>query len=534
MPYPYKNFRDWFAAEEEYGEVVRIKTPIKCGDYDNLVELGQGIPGKRPETEMRALARYLHTLPGKPMGLIENPVNNRPDIPVVINPWATRERVLRGMGLKTNEDLINKFNLMRKNNIKPVVVSRQEAPCKENIIPGDKLDLRKDISRCWVEFNQCLWTLCNGTVIVRDEKTGNHSLGKCRLGQCEWRGPDQNEPALAERTKRYMIATMNRGGPRLSNSGKFYMAHRAQGIPAKMAFTFGLPTDVHEVAALKALQWPEGGDEYHMLSAFRGEPIEVVEAETIPGLMLPAHAEWVVEGEFNYEEEETPYCGEDFFAGFMIGNITWPVFKVNCITHRSNPWWAATTFSSNGLHGHEGTHSGLAVMHQEADATAHLRSLGFKVRDVACLVGPMVTVIQLDVDGMQKPYPFYGKKVGMALATYGAHVTSAYIIVVGPDINPRDPMDVWWAIGMYTLPVTDQIAITDTLGGGGGGVFGSYSGTASIPKSERGLYSFSGQQIIIDATTPIPERYDAWQPRTEPPDWEKAAIERMKKKLGDS
>ncbi len=177
MPYPYKSFRDWFAAEEEYGEVVRIKTPIKCGDYDNLVELGQGIPGKRPETEMRALARYLHSLPGKPMGLIENPVNNRPDIPVVVNPWATRERVLRGMGLKTNEDLINKFNHMQKNNIKPVVVSREEAPCKENIIPEDKLDLRKDISRCWVEFNQCPWTLCNRTVIVCDEKSGNHSLG---------------------------------------------------------------------------------------------------------------------------------------------------------------------------------------------------------------------------------------------------------------------------------------------------------------------------------------------------------------------
>jgi 3-polyprenyl-4-hydroxybenzoate decarboxylase len=141
----------------------------------------------------------------------------------------------------------------------------------------------------------------------------------------------------------------------------------------------------------------------------------------------------------------------------------------------------------------------------------------------------MVTVIQLDVDGMQKPYPYYGKKVGMALATYGAHVTSPYIIVVGPDIDPRDSMDVWWAIAMYTLPVTDQIAMTDTLGGGGG--FGSRTETANIPMSERRLYEHAGEQVIIDATTPIPERYDAWQPRTEPPDWERAAIEGMKKKF---
>ena len=530
MPYPYKSFRDWFAAEEEYGEVVRIKTPIKCGDYDNLVELGQGIPGKRPESEMRALARYLHGLPGKPTGFIENPVNNRPDIPVVINPWATRERVLRGMGLKTNDDLVDKFNYMQKNKIKPIVVSREQAACKENVIPEEKLDLRKDIPRCWVEFNQCLWTLCNGTVIVRDEKTGNHSLGKCRLGQNEWGGADQNEHLPEERLKRYMIATMNRGGPRLSNSGKFYMAHRAQGKPAPMAYVFGLPPDLHEVAALKALQWPESGDEYDMVGVFRGEPIEVVESETIPGLMLPAHAEWVVEGEFNFEEESTPYCGEDFFAGFMVGNISWPVFKVKCITHCNNPWWSATTFSSNGLNGHEGTHSALAVTHVEADATLHLRRLGFKVRDVACLVGPMITVIQLDVAGLEKPYPYYGKKVGLELATYGAHVNSSYIIVVGPDINPRDPMDVWWALAMYTMPVTDQVAMTDTFGVSGG--FGSRTTDVDIVKTERRLYEYTGEQVIIDATIPIPERYDMWQPRSEPPDWERAAIERMKKKLG--
>lgn len=78
MPYPYKTLREWLVEEEELGNVVRVKTPIKCGDYSNIVDIGNGIPGKQPETEMRALVRYLHTLPGKPIGIIENPINNRP------------------------------------------------------------------------------------------------------------------------------------------------------------------------------------------------------------------------------------------------------------------------------------------------------------------------------------------------------------------------------------------------------------------------------------------------------------------------
>ena len=103
MPYPYKSLSEWLAEEEELGHVLRIKAPIKCGDYENIVDIGNGIPGKQPETEIRALVRYLHTLPGKPIGIIENPVNNRPDVPVIVNPWPNRARVLSGMGIEDKD-----------------------------------------------------------------------------------------------------------------------------------------------------------------------------------------------------------------------------------------------------------------------------------------------------------------------------------------------------------------------------------------------------------------------------------------------
>ena len=34
------------------GNVARIKTPIKCGDYNNIVDIGSGLLGKIPEAEV--------------------------------------------------------------------------------------------------------------------------------------------------------------------------------------------------------------------------------------------------------------------------------------------------------------------------------------------------------------------------------------------------------------------------------------------------------------------------------------------------
>ena len=130
MPYPYRTFREWVEEEEKLGNVLRIKAPIKCGDYSNIIDIGNDIPGKIPETGIRAIVRYLHTLPGKPIGIIENPVNNRPDIPVVVNPWPNRERTLRGLGLKDKEEFCQKLAGLKENRIKPVSISKSEAPCK--------------------------------------------------------------------------------------------------------------------------------------------------------------------------------------------------------------------------------------------------------------------------------------------------------------------------------------------------------------------------------------------------------------------
>jgi len=508
MSYPYQSFRDWFLDEEKLGNVMRIKKPIKCGDYGNIVDIGNDIPGKIPETEMRALARYLHSLPGKPIALIENPVDNRPDMPVVVNPYPNRERVMRGMGVQDKDQLCQKLVDMPSNRIKPVIVPKAKALCKQVTIPEGQIDLRKDIPRVWTEFNQCLWSGCNGTWVTYDPETKTHGLGKTRLGQFEWENANPDTPSPEERVKKLCFATVSRKyRPFQGNAGRyFYDYYRAQNKPMPTAFIYGIPPDVHVTAAMKTIQWPETGDEYEILGGFRGEPVELVESETIPGLMVPARAEWVIEGELLPEDYITPPFGEDVALGMVIGDAHWPMFRVKCITHQEDPWWDATTFSSNGLNGHQGVHIGLAVLAGEIDAIHYLRRLGFQVKDVVQMGGLGWTVVQLAVDGDNKPVDDYGLKAMGALRSslrmqFGLGAT----VAVGPDINPYDHEDVLWATVLR------------------GGFMQQVDALVKTPKTQQHVIAMTPKPGLTASGAMV---------RTDPAEWEREAIERMKSQLG--
>jgi len=526
MPYPYKDFREWLKDEEKLGNVVRIKTPIKCGDYNNLVDIEfekynpvddpKGyMKGKIPETEVRAVARYLHTLPQNPIGIIEHPIDNRPDIPVVVNPWPNMEETLKSMGLKSKFELVDRMGEFERNRIKPAIVPKEKAPCKENIITEDNIDLTKNIPRVWVEFNKLCFTGCNGTIIAYDPETKTHGLTKTRLGVFDWDNGDPNQPFPEEKVKRFGFATMARPGrPGQGNTGRYYFDnYRAKNKPWPTAFVYGVPTDVHVLAALKALRWPETGEEYEILGGLRGEPVELVESETVPGMMVPASAEWVIEGEFISEDYKSPIYSEDLGLGWVWGEALWPVFRVKCITHRNNPLWDATTFSSLGHKDHQGVHIGLFHAVTHSDTLYMLRMMGHKVKDTV-LWGMHVTVVQLEVDGRDKPHPGYGEEVGQL-------IPSKYTIVVGPDIDPYNLEEVMWAIG-FRAGRSEWLDFPPNP-----------PGTPPVP--DYGLFNkitMDVGHLVIDATIPVPERFDTFPPRTEPPAWEDEAIERMRKKIG--
>jgi 4-hydroxy-3-polyprenylbenzoate decarboxylase len=64
-------------------------------------------------------------------------------------------------------------------------------------------------------------------------------------------------------------------------------------------------------------------------------PVEVVKCKT-HDVLVPAHAEIVIEGEISTEflEPEAPF-GES--TGYIAERLLNPFFEVKCITHRRNP-----------------------------------------------------------------------------------------------------------------------------------------------------------------------------------------------------
>ena len=195
--------------------------------------------------------------------------------------------------------------------------------------------------------------------------------------------------------------------------------------------------------------------------------------------------------------------------GFIWGEALWPVFKVNCITHRKNPLWTATTFSSLGSRDHEGVHSGLFWACGLADGISMLRGRGYQIKDMVTH-GLWTAVIQLEVDGKDKPSPDYGLEVGRL-------VGAKFTIVVGPDIDPSNLEEVMWAAGMraphnqwYSYPVPPP-------------------GRPPMPR--YGIITDLTWDIgytVIDATIPSPGTFDTYPPRTEPPVWENEAINRIR------
>src|SRR5438552_6758102 len=78
-----------------------------------------------------------------------------------------------------------------------------------------------------------------------------------------------------------------------------------------------------------------GSMEYEAAGAWRGAPTELVKCET-SDLLVPAHAEYVIEGEVLPGERivEGPH-GEA--AGFYGQNLSAFPIHVKCVTHRRNP-----------------------------------------------------------------------------------------------------------------------------------------------------------------------------------------------------
>jgi len=226
------------------------------------------------------------------------------------------------------------------------------------------------------------------------------------------------------------------------------------------------------------LQYDE--DEYEMAGALKGEPTEIIRAETVD-LMVPAGAEIILEGEIVPRKRaiEGPF-GE--YTGSYSATMRQAEIKIKAITRRKDP----IIFENLYIGKPSSEHDYILGLTTSVTIYKQLKAMAPEVVSVNAMychgLGTIVST-KSRVGG-------YGKIVGAKLlATPHGLVYPKFIVIVDEDIDPFNLEEVMWALITRFRPDRDLVLIPNTPGS-----------TLDPTGYPRGLVT----RMIMDATTPIP------------------------------
>lgn len=401
------------------------------------------------------------------------------DIPLVMNVHGTLERNCMALGLEPKETEQENFLAIR-NAIadalehkerwkKPVVVDN--APCQEVVITGDDVDLYKIPVFKWSPLDGGPYiTLTN--VITKDMVNANYG---------------QNTGMY-----RVMIHEKNKTGVMCcatQDIGIHVARARAAGLK-KMPLAIALGGDpvVNIMSTTKMGSYID--DEFELAGALRGEALEMTKCKTID-LLVPAHAEIILEGELDITPEGARYEGT--FAewmGYYEEPMMLPVFTVTAITTRKNPYYQSCIL---GHPNNEGEMIRMPAIQANNYNVLKRTVVGFREFWAPHKSRGYKVVVQID-----KRYPGWGKQAALAALVSGQGMAAAnYSVVVDTDINIFDQEEVDWAIATRVDPAKDVVILPET------GVYPlnpAASGRKDIdPVSGFTEYSYMGK-MAIDAT----------------------------------
>ncbi len=428
----YQDLRDFIRQLEAAGQLQRIHHPVD------------------PALEMTEICdRSLRA--GGPALLFENPVGS--DTPVLANLFGTAQRVASGMGADSVEELREigkllaflkepeppkgmkdawqKLPVFRKVlDMAPKIV--KSAPCQKHIIEGEDVDLGKlPIQTCWPEDAAPLitWAL----VVTRGPQKERQNLGIYRQ-------------QVLSRNKVIMRWLAHRGGA--LDFRDWQQVHPGEPFPVAVALGADPATILAAVTPV-----PDTLSEYAFAGLLRGAKTELVKCRTLD-LQVPASAEFVLEGHIHPGEEalEGPFGDH---TGYYNEQERFPVFTIDCITHRDKPIYHSTY---TGRPPDEPAILGVALnevfvpilQKQFPEITDfYLPPEGCSYR-VACV-------------SMKKQYPGHAKRVMFGVWSFlRQFMYTKFVIVTDDDVNVRDWNDVIWAMSTRMDPARDVTLVENT------------------------------------------------------------------------
>ena len=384
----FEDNREYLAALEKVGDCVRIKQEV---DWD---------------LEAGAIVRRVCET-SSPIPLMEN-IKDYPGFRLAGGILSTYNRMAVALGMDYDTPLpeIGKeyLRLTSGNPVPPIIVDKADAPCKENILMGDDVDLFKLPIPLVHEGDGGRYVGTWHFIVAKDPDTADINWGMYRL-----MAHDRN--------------TMSGLILPFSDMGKMFYGKcepKNEGLP--FACVIG-PDPLAAMASSAPAAIPEDA----FAGMLRGgKPMKMVKCETCD-LEVPATAEIIIEGVVipNVKTEEGPF-------GEYVGYRTSPrdrrnTYRVKCITYRNNPIF---TMSNMGMPMDEGQILRSFSLCLECEKL--LRSQGIPITGV--YMYPQSTH-HLVVVGVKPTYANIATQIGNLLFGSKAGAWFYYVVVVEDDID---------------------------------------------------------------------------------------------------
>lgn len=427
----FESLRQFAELLENRGDLIRVREPVSV-----VLEIG-------------AVADLEMKKPGGGKALwFEKPRladGSVAEFPVLINAYGSRQRMAWALGVDDVEEVARQLGFLMK--AKPprtlaegfelvrqgvdVVHARPSrqgyGSCKEVVRhvgdggPGLKAF---PVLTCWPGDGGPFVTL--PIVITQDPDTGERNVGMYRMQVYDgW--------TTGMHWQMHKVAARH---------GKRYY-ERGERMPVAVCLG-GDP--VYAFAATAPL--PDGLDEILLAGFLRKKSVPLVKCET-HDLLVPANADIVLEG---YVDPREPLRTEGPFGdhtGFYTPPDPYPVFHVECITHRREAVYPATIVGPPPM---EDFYMGTASVR------IFLPVFKMNFPEIVDLALPAEGVFHnLVVVSIKKQYPYQAFKIMNGLWGMGQMMFSKFIVVVDAEVDVHNTSEVLFQVCANTDPQRDSI-----------------------------------------------------------------------------
>lgn len=442
-------------------------------EHDQLVRLKRSVD---PLTEMSALA--WQALPHR--AIFYEKVTGFPNWQACCGIVESRQRVALVLGVAPEQVLPAYSRICAGDLLDYEKVSH--GPVKEVIWKGKEVDLRKlpIIKPCERDAGPFLTF---SETVCRDPDTGIYNAAVLRI----------------------QIKTENKTGIYCvpgKHTWEIYRKYENLNRPMPVAIVIG-----HHPAFHLAGTWagPMDVDEYRVASAFLGEPLRLLPAETVD-LLVPADAEAIIEGEIppGIREPEGPHAE---FTGYYPAIYNEPIINVKAITMRRAPIYEFNWSAHPGVTTALGIQSYLYNRIKEVEGYIELKDIHIYPE-----VDHFLVVVQFTPH-----YEGQAKNVLMA-ALSGATIHTKIAVAVDEDVNIYDPADLLWALANRVNPEKDIFIIGHTR---------NHPFDIKLPLDTQGTVQVRvGSKMGIDATKPPTTKPEARKhfDRARPVGWQKVKL----------